>query len=193
MVDIGAPGRSSDSGVFRQSQMGKGFEQNLFNVPMPSEDGLPYVLVGDEAFPLSNYLMRPYPRRDQLDLRRKVFNYRLSRARRIIENAFGLLAAKWRVFRKPILARESTVRKIIQACVCLHNFLLMQRIEDGNFISHEEMNELIPTTDGLKDMARIGTNTYARSSANFRELFTNYFCGPGAVDWQWQRAMNNDF
>ena len=49
---------------------------------------MPYVIVGDEAFPLQNHLMRPYPGRgcpeDQ-----QVFNYRLSRARRIVENAFG--------------------------------------------------------------------------------------------------------
>lgn len=70
MVDIGAAGRLSDSGVFRNSQIGQGFENNLFKVPLP-EDNLPFVIVGDEAFPLSNYLMRPYPRSGQLDMKKK--------------------------------------------------------------------------------------------------------------------------
>ena len=49
---------------------------------------LPFVLVGDEAFPLKEYLMKPYPGRD-LNEERRVYNYSLSRARRVIENAFG--------------------------------------------------------------------------------------------------------
>lgn len=189
MVDIGAPGRFSDSGVFTGSNMGQGFEQKLFDIPQ-AEDDLEYVLVGDEAFPLTDYLMRPYPRRLLLDMRKKVFNYRLSRARRVVENAFGLLVAKWRIFSKPILASETTINKIAQACVCLHNFLLMQHSE--NNANAEELTD-VSTTDGLVDVTRTGANTFTRNSANIRESFTNYFCGVGAVDWQWQKALQNDF
>lgn len=53
-----------------------------------------YVIVGDEAFPLKSYLMRSYPGREELSIEKKVFNYRLSRARRIIENTLGILAAQ---------------------------------------------------------------------------------------------------
>ena len=70
---IGHYGSGNDSGVLKQSQMGKGF------ITMPSkvvgiEEELPYYL-----FPLKSWLQRPYP--GPLDESRKIFNYRLSRAR----------------------------------------------------------------------------------------------------------------
>ena len=64
---------------------------------------LPYYILGDEIFPLSNWLMRPYYET------RKIFNYRLSRAHRVIENTFGILVARWRVFQKLIDAKPERV------------------------------------------------------------------------------------
>ena len=52
-----------------------------------------------------------------------MFNYRLSRARHIVENAFGLLASVFRIFRKPLIVKPSTAEDITLACVYLHNFL----------------------------------------------------------------------
>lgn len=77
LVDIGAPGRKSDSGVFRTSSLGIAFENNLINVPkecpLNKDNDLtfPYVLVGDEAFALTNYMMRPYPRSGNLNRKKK--------------------------------------------------------------------------------------------------------------------------
>jgi DDE superfamily endonuclease len=131
VVDIGAYGRESDSGVFKRSVIGKKIHDKKLNVPPPSPvrpNGpiLPYFLVGDEAFPLTTYLMRPYPGRSTglLEYRKQIFNYRLSRARRVIENTFGILAARWRIYRREIIAKEETIRRIIQATVCLHNFIM---------------------------------------------------------------------
>lgn len=98
MCDIGAPGRHSDGGVFAHSEIGQRFADGSMYVPSKqkitnSEEEFPFVLVGDEAFVLSSYTMRPYPRRFELDLMKRVFNYRLSRARRIVETNFGILSA----------------------------------------------------------------------------------------------------
>ena len=67
--------------------------------PPNSEEPLPFVIVGDEAFPLKKYLLRPYPvfsaRNDE---NKQIYNYRLTRARRVVENAFGVLTQKFRLF-----------------------------------------------------------------------------------------------
>lgn len=41
----------------------------------------------------------------------------------MIENAFGILTARWRIFKGPISASPETVQLIIEATVCLHNYL----------------------------------------------------------------------
>lgn len=65
LVDIGAEGHHSDGGVFKNSIMEQLFADNKLHVLPPSPiiengDPVPYVLVADEAFQLTNYTMRPY-------------------------------------------------------------------------------------------------------------------------------------
>ena len=84
MVDIGDAGRHSDGGILSNSEFGKGLERNsLFLPPDRPLPGMstfvPYVVVGDEAFPLKNHMMRPYPGKNLTDAQ-AVYNYRLSRA-----------------------------------------------------------------------------------------------------------------
>lgn len=113
LVDIGDYGSNNDSGVLSHSWMGKAIEDGSINFPKPEHlEGcdlplLPYFLVGDEAFGLKPWLQRPYPGKCLTEPMR-IFNYRLSRARRVIENAFGILTARWRILKGPI---------------CLHNYL----------------------------------------------------------------------
>jgi hypothetical protein len=71
--------------------------------------------------------MKPYATDLNKGSPKRVFNYRLSRARRIVENALGLLVAVFRIFRKPTEIKvESTVVDTVVTCVYLHNFLHSQ-------------------------------------------------------------------
>ena len=75
--------------------------------------------------------MCPYSGKALINDQRKIFNYRLSRARRIIENTFGILVSRWRVFQTPINATPEKVEKIIIATVALHNYLRQTDNDSG--------------------------------------------------------------
>lgn len=128
-ANVGCQGRISDGGVFKITSFYNRMEMGELNLPqaepLPGRAvPTPYVLVADDAFTLSTYLLKPYATDLSKGSPKRVFNYRLSRARRMVENAFGLLASVFRVFRKPIEIKvQSTVIDIVLACIHLHNFL----------------------------------------------------------------------
>ena len=120
-------GRNSDRGNWSQSRLKNGLEKNTLNLSDPTalpgrNYPLPYVCMGDDAFPLTAYMMKPYPQKN-LSLEKRIFNYRLSRMRRISENAFGILANRWRVFRKPFFLEPEITQVITHAVLILHNWL----------------------------------------------------------------------
>ena len=127
-IDVGAYGKKSDGGIFRHSSLYQLLSSNNFNTPNArklslSGVGLPFVILGDEAYTLLSYLMRPYPRK-QLTKSRRLFNYRLSRGRRVVESAFGILAGKWRMLNKPVETSPDMADRIVK-CICvLHNTVI---------------------------------------------------------------------
>lgn len=120
------------------SRMGQTGPKNAFRKAIASQDNplnippskplpgrnkpIPYVVTGDDAFPLTLYLMKPYPQ-SGLFADMRIYNYRLSRMRRISENAFGILAQRWRLLRGSILFKPQKVIKIVLAIFTLHNYL----------------------------------------------------------------------
>ena len=97
MIDVGDAGCHSDGGVLSNSNFGRAVQNNSLSLPpdrpLPgtSSPAVPYIFVGDAAFPLRPNLMRPFPGK-HLTQPQSVYNYRLSRVRRVIENSFGILA-----------------------------------------------------------------------------------------------------
>lgn len=84
-AECGVNGKISDGGVWIDSpfqKMVNGLE-NILNIPNN------YVFIADDAFPLKKNLLKPF--RGSSTPEQEVFNYRLSRARRCVENAFGNL------------------------------------------------------------------------------------------------------
>ena len=65
--------------------------------------------------------MKPYAQRG-LNIERRIYNYRHSRARRISENLFGILANRWRIFLNAISLSPEKVEMITMAILILHNW-----------------------------------------------------------------------
>lgn len=127
MVSVGEYGRSSDGGVLKNSQFGRLLHEGKMNIPSPAplpneQLPFPYYFIGDEAFPLSENIMRPYPAR-VLTNEKRIFNGRLSRARKTIECAFGRMSSKFRVLQAKISCEPNKIEKIVKATCILHNFI----------------------------------------------------------------------
>lgn len=124
-VDVGGFGKQSDGGTFRSTRLYQMMVKGKLGIPpdtaLPNtSDPLPYVFIGDEAYPLLKHLLKPYSRQN-LNPDTEYFNSRFSRARRIIECAFGIISAKWRILWKPIETDENFADNIVK-CICvLHN------------------------------------------------------------------------
>ena len=128
--EVGANGACSDTQVFNNSDFKTAIENRELNIPLaqPVVDGerpVPYYFIGDDAFALRTWLMKPYALRD-LTRHSRIFNYRLSRARRVVENGFGILGSRFRCFGTCMGQEPATVGKITLACLSLHNLMRLR-------------------------------------------------------------------
>ncbi|KAB0802364.1 hypothetical protein PPYR_04550 [Photinus pyralis] len=127
-VEVGSYGKQSDGGIFTTSSLYHHLEQNTFCVPGPKTVPgtniiVPHVFVGDAAYPLKQYLMRPFSGHN-LSQEQENFNYCLSRARRLVECAFGIITSKWRILKTEIELAPDKVDLIVK-CICLlHNIII---------------------------------------------------------------------
>lgn len=146
-VDIGLYDRQTDNTTWSLNfckQIFNGKLHLLDNGLLPNSDiNFPYYMIGDASLPLKTYLMRPYPGLfknsytnfllisiffllkvgHQITPDRLIFNEHLTRAYSTVENAFGILTARWKVLQRPMHMNSSTAEVIIKSTVLLHNFL----------------------------------------------------------------------
>ena len=114
----------------------------------------------------------------------------MSRARRVVENAFGIAAQKWRILLKPLETHPSNTIKIIKAICCLHNFLLTELEWNKNPARNadhvDEENGSWREDGPIRALEPM--NIYARNARRtadqMREKLKDYFCREGAVSWQ---------
>lgn len=201
-VDVGCQGRISDGGVFRNTILGKKLEEDSLMLPedetLPNynQTNFPYVFVADDAFALGPHLLKPFQGLYEAGSDERVFNYRLSRARRIVENVFGILASVFRVFRAPMLLEPDKVSKVAMTCALLHNFLRRSKDSSATYtlpgiIDTEKDGTIIPGTwrsdvnnmTSFLPLKKIPRKN-GREAQKIRKLFCRYFKTTGKVSWQ---------
>jgi hypothetical protein len=137
----------------------------------------PYVILGDEAFALRNNLLDPFSG-THLDMKKRAFNYRLSRARRYVECAFGMLTNKWRILHRPVYVSPDFAVDIVKACTVLHN--IVRERDRYNF-------EDILTT-GLDNLPNGQIVRSGLAANRIRDTFAEYFASDvGSLPWQLTR------
>ena len=123
-INVGWPGRVHDARVFSRSSLYKRASEGSLFPRMDREiDGVnvPILLIGDPAYPLYEWLMKPFSDTGRLSGDQHTFNYRLSCARNVVENAYGRLKARWRCLLKRNDCHLHTVCEQVVTCCTLHN------------------------------------------------------------------------
>lgn len=171
-------------------------ENNSMNIPAPiplpgREIPVPYFVLGDGAFPLNVHVMKVFSGLHPKGSIKRSFNYRLCRARRVVENVFGISSSVFRVLRKPMLLEPEKAEVIVMSVAHLHNFLKKSmnsvniytpsgtfdrevggQITEGNWRSeNNNMASLLP----IRNMPR-------RSALDVKKLrneIANYFVNEG--------------
>ena len=195
-VDVGGFGHMSDSQIFNASELKECIIDNTLDrpapAPLPQDDSdFPYFFVADDAFPLRNYMMKPYSRR-RLTKDETLCNYRISRARRVVENAFGIMSARWRCMLSPMQVSAENARRNVETCVVLHNIMRMRypQMQNAEVDREDEDHNLIPGEwrDGIvmgDPPQWTGNNRDNAEGKRYRDYLKHYLCSPaGSVPWQ---------
>lgn len=194
-VDAGTNGACSDAQIWNACELQEAFKEGTIGVPAPcplveGERDIPFFIVGDDAFALRSYMMKPHGKRE-LTKEERIFNYRLSRARRIVENAFGILANRFGCLLTTMKTTPENATSTVLACCCLHNILRAHTSSLPVTVDTEdEDHNLVPGTwrdertllDGEKSR---GKNTATQDAKMVRQYLTTYYSSKyGAVEWQ---------
>jgi len=199
-ADVGANGSASDCAVFNGSTLGAALTNNTLGLPppepLPNDDrDTPFFLVGDDAFPLRTWMMKPFSHR-QMSKEEAIFNYRLSRARRIVENGFGILAHRWRCLLTTLQQEPETCQVIVKACLCLHNLMRMQYagLQNLDLDREDAQGNVIPgawrQNPVLEEMERQGGNRATREAKQLR-IYLKGYCNSEAGSVPWQDGVVN--
>lgn len=191
-IDVGSYGKEGDAAIFSKSAFGKALLQGTIELPaqapLPNTNILmPHVFVGDEAFKLTSTMMRPYPKEQSNSNEEKsVYNYRHCRARRVSENAFGMLCQYFRVFFTPIALKPETTDLLVVASCIVYNMLRSANIPCPNE-EKEDVRQTLPK-DNLLPISHIGGNA-SKLAFTVRDNFKTYFFSrEGRLEWQFDKV-----
>lgn len=188
-ADIGSQGRICEGGVFNNNPLWHQICANDLNLPTPCQlpelnTEVPYVFLGDEAFALSSYVMKPFQCEDETP--KRLFNQRLTMSRAVVENTFGALTHRFKVFKKPIIIDADKATLVTMTCVLLHNFLMRSKTskltfttdiynESGILTQPGSWRQVANATCAIRPIQQIPPESISEAN-QIREEFSSYFC-----------------
>lgn len=185
-INVGINGRISDGGVFRERIFLKRLKGNWLKVPEDKPlsrriERVSDVIVADAAFTLSTHILKPYPLKG-FNKEKRVFNYRLTQARRVVENAFGILANRFRILLNTIPLNPEKAKLIVQASCTLYNYLLKENQTEYLGNNPEEIDRRY-TLICLWFKQTVWAKA-KNEAIKVRQEFTDYVNGYGRAPWQ---------
>ena len=194
--DVGGAGRMSDAQIYNDCELKEAIDDQTIGFPpddpLPNDDqDTPYFILGDDAFALRTHLMKPYSLRT-MTRSQAICNYRISRGRRVVENAFGIMASRFNILLGRMQQSPEVVQKIVQCCVILHNMMRRRYPTDNQARGDQEDGDhnLIPgdwrNHANMHEMEQVNApNLDTKAGKRQRELLRLYFNSPaGSVPWQ---------
>ena len=188
-VDAGTAGSCSDAQIFNASQLKRKIEDGRIGFPDPApitQGGrdVPYFILADDIFARKTWVMKLYGRR-MLTREERISNYRISRGRRVVQNAFGILVSRFRLMLTTIELPPATVREVVFTCVVLHNILRSQYQGQHGGQERGDDDDDVPGDCQLIGGAAGGgpDRNPAREAKRQRDYLKDYFNNEGAVAW----------
>lgn len=164
---IGWPGKVHDARVLVNSSL---YRKAMSDTLLPdwkrtiSGVQVPLVILGDPAYPALSWLMKPYPENARSTPEEKGFNYRQSRARMPVKNAFGRLKGHWRCLLKRMDCHLCNVPNVVASRVVLHNMCEMFGDHcDNEWIHRDEPSGMQVTNHGC-NYTSAGQASYIRNA-----------------------------
>ncbi|KAK8772437.1 hypothetical protein V5799_024318 [Amblyomma americanum] len=117
--------------------------------------------------------------------------------RRCVESAFGVMASRFRIFRRVINLKPENVDFVVLASCALHNFLTEDECYmDAQYVDQEDHFGNVTKGQWRSTLAADGgsamlglqppaRHNFSRAAAEARDIFCSYFVSAaGAVPWQ---------
>lgn len=183
-ASVGCPGSNHDSIIFRSTDLfARLIEGYIFPAYSKLIEGInvPFMILADSAFPHFPWIQKPYTNA-VLSEKQHYFNYRLSRARMIVERAYGMLKSRWRVLHRRCDSNKETMKIKTLACIVLHNIC----IDFGENISNDLDLTINPATqqrrprDAIQELLIMTNSPPIRSSPVAAEKVRNALAEEGA-------------
>ena len=213
MIDVGCQGRVRDGGILKNSPIYSTIKQNTLNLPAPRYlpypldyplikplKKIPMVFVGNDAFQLEIFCMKPYGQRNQTP-EQGIFDYRKSRYRCVTENAFGIWTSRFRLLSSRSILNIDNIQIIIFASLALYNMLRKRSTSSytppgycdsvdlltGNVIDGTWCSEVSDKV--LLDISSTRSRNPSLEAKEIRKELTDFFMTAGQVDWQWKHVF----